>query len=88
MTVAAYISRSTLAEQLEIAPSTVDDLVRRGVLPKPLKLSSGVVRWEWKSVEAALASLGAPTQTEPSDPFMEAARNAKKILGEKRRDNA
>jgi predicted DNA-binding transcriptional regulator AlpA len=85
MTIPAYMSRTTLAEQLDVAPSTVDELVKRGVLPKPVKLSSGCVRWSWASVEAALASLAFPTETEPLNPFMKAAQNAKEILREKRR---
>jgi predicted DNA-binding transcriptional regulator AlpA len=77
MTIRAYLSRTSLAEQLDVAPSTVDELVKRGVLPRPIKLSSGCVRWSWARVEAALASLAFPTETEPADPYIEAARHAK-----------
>lgn len=52
-----YVSRSSLAAALEISESTVDDFVRRGVLPRPVRLSSGCVRWRWASVDQALASL-------------------------------
>ncbi len=53
----AFPSKSTLARELDCAESTIDELVRRGILPKPLKLSSGCVRWCWDDVTVALASL-------------------------------
>lgn len=72
----AYIKASSLAKELEISESTVHDLVRRGVLPKPVRLSSGCVRWRWASVEAALASLQPHEHAEgPSDPFMKGVRD-------------
>lgn len=56
---APYLSKASLAAALEISESTVDDMVRRGVLPKPVRLSSGCVRWRWETVDQALASLEA-----------------------------
>ena len=53
----AFLSKATLARELEVAESTIDELVRRGILPKPLKLSSGCVRWCWDDCLMALASL-------------------------------
>jgi predicted DNA-binding transcriptional regulator AlpA len=52
-----YLTRASLAAALEIGESTVDEMVRRGVLPRPVRLSSGCVRWRWASVDQALASL-------------------------------
>lgn len=66
MTNPHYMSRSTLADALEISESTVDEMVKRGVLPKPVKLSAGCVRWRWETVDQALASMGAPNQQSPS----------------------
>jgi predicted DNA-binding transcriptional regulator AlpA len=40
----AYPSKSSLARELDCAESTVDELVRKGILPPPLKLSGGCVR--------------------------------------------
>jgi predicted DNA-binding transcriptional regulator AlpA len=51
----SYLDKQTLAWELCIAESTVDDFVRRGILPKPMKLSAGCVRWSWGAVVAALA---------------------------------
>jgi hypothetical protein len=45
-----------------MAESIVDEMVRRGVLPKPVKLSAGRVRWSWTAVACALASLGGAIQ--------------------------
>jgi predicted DNA-binding transcriptional regulator AlpA len=67
----AYLSKATLAEQLDMSESTVAEMVRRGVLPKPVKLSSGCVRWSWAAVEQALASLAGTTE-DAGDPYMAA----------------
>jgi predicted DNA-binding transcriptional regulator AlpA len=67
----AFMSRSTLAGQLDCAESTVDTLVTRGVLPKPIRLSPGVVRWRWADVEAAIMSLGSGANPDAaSDPYL------------------
>ena len=77
-------SKATLATALDVSESTVEELVRRGVLPKPLKLTPGCVRWSWPAVERALASL-AGTSDDAADPFMTGARNAAKTASEGRR---
>ena len=62
----AYPSKSSLARELDCAESTIDELVRRGVLPPPLRLSGGCVRWCWQEVTTALASLkGTATASDP-----------------------
>jgi predicted DNA-binding transcriptional regulator AlpA len=71
----SYVSRKTLAHELDCAESTVDELVRRGILPKPVHLSSGCVRWCWDDVTAALAPLKSGSITE-IDPYLRGARNA------------
>jgi len=71
----AYISCASLARELEVAQSTVYELVRRGVLPQPLKLSAGCVRWCWADVQLSLSSLADGTAAN-NDPFLEGARNA------------
>ena len=63
----AYPSKSTLAHELDCAESTVDELVRRGILPKPIRLTGGCVRWVWTEVELALNSL---KETGESDPYL------------------
>ena len=57
---AAYLSKASLAKELQVSETTVDEMVRRGVLPKPVRLSAGCIRWRWATVDAALASMLAP----------------------------
>ena len=66
----AFPSKATLAAELDISESTVDDWVRRGILPKPIRIGSAP-RWKWADVDAALS---ASSGTE-SDPFMEGLGN-------------
>ncbi len=84
MTTPAYLSRASLAQELDMAESTVDEMVKRGVLPAPVKLSPGCVRYCWADVERALASLkdGArPRGEDPEsgDPYIRGAQNVTKI---------
>lgn len=78
----AYPSKADLAAELSISESTVDEMVKRGVLPGPIRLSPGCVRWCWADVEIALASLKdaqrAPTAS-AGDPYVRGARNVSKI---------
>lgn len=74
----SYLSRATLARELDVSESTVDEMVRRGVLPKPLRLSSGCVRWCWQEVQVALVSLKVGAETSVSDPFLVGAQNVTK----------
>jgi predicted DNA-binding transcriptional regulator AlpA len=69
----AYLSCQSLARELDCSETTVRDLVSRGILPKPIKLTGGTVRWRWAAVDAALASLAAGEAG--ADPFMEGVKN-------------
>jgi predicted DNA-binding transcriptional regulator AlpA len=85
---AAYPDKAQLAAELSMSESTVDEMVRRGVLPKPLRLSTGCIRWRWTDVEAALARLAAPADDSPADPYMAGVRNVAKATMEGRRGTA
>ena len=50
-----YISRAELAGRLSISENSVDEMVRRGVLPGPIKQSLRGPRWSWSAVETTLA---------------------------------
>jgi predicted DNA-binding transcriptional regulator AlpA len=65
-----YMKRSTLAGYLDVVPSTVDDLVKRGVLPEPYRLSPGVVRWFRDEVDAAIKSLRGDASPAERDPYL------------------
>lgn len=54
MPAAAYLTKAALAAELMISESTVDDFVRRGLLPPPVRISSGCVRWRWETVDEVL----------------------------------
>lgn len=69
-----YLSCASLARELDVCERNVQELVRRGVLPPPVKLSPGCVRWNWFVVQTTLDSLG--TFGSPvEDPFMKGVRN-------------
>ena len=60
-----------------MSETTVYEMVRRGVLPRPVKMSAGCVRWCWADVQLALSSLGGDRVVNAgSDPFLAGARNA------------
>lgn len=84
--VPTFPSKSRLAAELDMAESTVDEMVKRGVLPSPVRLSPGCVRWFWADVVTALQSLkdgaisakdGAPQRS--SDPYMAGAQSVTQI---------
>jgi predicted DNA-binding transcriptional regulator AlpA len=72
----AYLSCASLARELDVSETTVYEMVRKGVLPRPIKLSTGCVRWSWAEVQAALGSLSAAGCAAAADPFLAGARNA------------
>lgn len=51
----SYVSKATLAAELDLSESTVDSYVQRGLLPKPFKWG-GSVRWCWADVAACLGA--------------------------------
>lgn len=53
-----YVSAETLAYRLDCSRSTVDDYVRRGLLPTP-RIIGNLQRWRWSEIEAWIANQGA-----------------------------
>lgn len=49
----SYVSKATLAAELDMSETTVDSYVQRGLLPKPIR-RGGSVRWCWAEVDADL----------------------------------
>jgi predicted DNA-binding transcriptional regulator AlpA len=68
-----YVSRDTLAKLLDCAPSTIDALVERGVLPKPYHLLPNCVRWRRLDADVAIQALN-PTGVD--DPYLQRVKNA------------
>jgi hypothetical protein len=50
-----YVSRAELAAELSILETSVDEMVRRGVLPRPSTQTPAGPFWSWRLVERALA---------------------------------
>lgn len=67
----SFVSKATLAAELDMSESTVDSYVQRGLLPKPFKWG-GSVRWCWAEVAASLRA----QSSGEADPFMAGIDNA------------
>ena len=66
-----YVSAETLAHRLDCSKSTVAEYVRRGLLPKPLKIGE-LVRWHWANVEKFIAELeNSPAEADAADPYLD-----------------
>ncbi len=74
----AYVSKATLAAELDAGESTFDEWVKSGVLPKPIRLPTRSVRWCWAEIEQSLASLRGGPEGASSDPFLRGVRHASK----------
>ena len=72
----SFMSCATLARELDVSESTVHEMVRRGVLPQPVKLSTGCVRWSWSDVQRALGSIAPASVSSDVDPYIMGVRNA------------
>jgi predicted DNA-binding transcriptional regulator AlpA len=70
----SYMGRKELARELSCSESTIDVLVRTGIIPAPIKLTPGCVRWSWMAVQEWLANLNATA--DDGDPYMTGAINA------------
>jgi predicted DNA-binding transcriptional regulator AlpA len=77
-----YVSAETLAYRLDCSRSTVDDYVRRGLLPKPQSVGN-LQRWRWSDVEAWIAASNSrrdevnPARTpEAEDPYFAGVKRA------------
>ncbi len=71
---AEYVSAETLAQLLDCSKTTVHGYVRRGILPRPIRIGE-LVRWRWVDVEKAIECLEAGDDYSHadtcSDPYLE-----------------
>lgn len=75
-----YQSLRTLAENLDVAESTVELWVKQGKLPLPYKIG-GRNRWDWKEVKKHIAALrGGGAQSADPDNEIERIREATRAL--------
>jgi predicted DNA-binding transcriptional regulator AlpA len=70
-----YVSAETLAYRLDCSRSTVNDYVRRGLLPTP-RIIGNLQRWRWSEIETWIASqdairyeLGSGNEDDEDDPY-------------------
>jgi predicted DNA-binding transcriptional regulator AlpA len=64
----AYVSREQGAAELQVSPSTWDEMVACGQLPKPIRMGrmGAISRWRWADVDSALRKDDAnPPSQEP-----------------------
>lgn len=66
----SFVSKATLAAELDMSESTVESYVQRGLLPKPIR-RGGSVRWSWAEVVANLRQESAGDD----DAFMKGVNN-------------
>lgn len=66
----SFVSKATLAAELDMSESTVESYVKRGLLPEPFKWG-GSVRWSWAEVSAHLTAKA----TGDDDRFMSGVDN-------------
>lgn len=68
-----YVSAETLAQRLDCSRSTVHGYVRRGILPRPIRIGE-LVRWRWLDVEKAIESIERGEESHANvddDPYMQ-----------------
>lgn len=66
----SFVSKATLAAELDLSETTVDSYVKNGLLPQPFRWG-GSVRWCWDDVRAALTA----TKDGDEDEFMAGVDN-------------
>ena len=59
-----YVSKKTLAVLLDMGERTIDDYVKRRILPSPVNIGN-CVRWHWPSVKDTLANITGTDLNEP-----------------------
>jgi predicted DNA-binding transcriptional regulator AlpA len=78
-----FVSAETLAYRLDCSRSTVDDYVRRGLLPRPQPIGN-LQRWRWSDIEAWIAvrnpfacfADATATTPEEEDPYLAGVKRA------------
>ena len=71
----AYVTREEGAAELRVSPSTWDEMVECGQLPKAIRLGrmGTILRWRWADVDSRLRN----NDAEPSEPYFRGLANGK-----------
>ena len=69
----AYVTREEGAAELRVSPSTWDEMVECGQLPKAIRLgrTGTILRWRWADVDSRLRN----NDAEPSEPYFRGLGN-------------
>jgi predicted DNA-binding transcriptional regulator AlpA len=69
----AYVTREEGAAELRISPSTWDEMVESGQIPKPIRVGRGgaILRWRWADVDSRLRG----DESEPAEPYFRGLPN-------------
>lgn len=69
---AEYCSAETVAARLDCSKTTVHHYVRRGLLPRPIRIGE-LVRWKWTDVAERIESIatGAESHADHEDPYLQ-----------------
>ena len=68
----AYVGSTTLCQMLDISDTTLWEWVRKGHLPRPVKIG-GSSRWKWADVESRLSPQTGGADDD-DDPILRASR--------------
>lgn len=74
----AYLDRDGLARELSLKPGTVDQLVKRGLLPAPVMIGEAL-RWRWEDVDGWITrtrAAGSDRYDGAADPYMAGVQRA------------
>ena len=69
----AYVTREEGAAELRVSPSTWDEMVECGQLPRPIRLGrmGTILRWRWADVDRSLRGEDA----DPPEPYFRGSGN-------------
>lgn len=71
----SFMSRATLAAELDVPETKIDVMVQKGIIPKPIPLVEGVERFDWIITRSAISLKGGGAAL-TEDPYLAGARNA------------
>jgi predicted DNA-binding transcriptional regulator AlpA len=74
-----YVSADTAAYLLDCSRSTLDDYLRRGLLPKPLEVGT-MPRWRWRDLDSFILSRNGLAPGTPGEAPSEPDRYSKGVL--------
>jgi predicted DNA-binding transcriptional regulator AlpA len=67
----AFVTQKEGAAELRISPSTWDDMMKKGQLPKPYLIGPNrdIKRWRWIEIEQKIIGDKSSEEDEPREPY-------------------